>query len=123
MVGLPVVAVCESPFHGTTGVIKRLSDLCISVAALVLTAPVMLLVAIAIKLTMPGPVLFKQRRYGLDGQEIIVWKFRSMKVLEDGAGDPAGDPGRRAHHPARRASCAAPRSTNCRSSSTCCRAA
>ena len=84
MVGLPVVAVCESPFHGTTGVIKRLSDLCISVAALVLTAPVMLLVALAIKLTMPGPVLFKQRRYGLDGQEIIVWKFRSMKVLENG---------------------------------------
>jgi len=85
MVGLPVVAVCESPFHGTTGVIKRLSDLCISVAALVLTAPVMLLVALAIKLTMPGPVLFKQRRYGLDGQEIIVWKFRTMKVQENGS--------------------------------------
>ncbi|RPH66715.1 MAG: undecaprenyl-phosphate glucose phosphotransferase [Burkholderiales bacterium] len=85
MVGLPVVAVCESPFHGTTGVIKRLSDLCVSVAALVLTAPIMLLVALGIKLTMPGPVLFKQRRYGLDGQEIMIWKFRTMKVQEDGA--------------------------------------
>lgn len=85
MVGMPVVAVCESPFHGTTGVIKRLSDLCISAAALVLTAPIMLLVALGIKLTMPGPVLFKQRRYGLDGQEITVWKFRTMKVQEDGA--------------------------------------
>ena len=84
MVGLPVVAVCETPFHGTTGVIKRLSDLCISAAAVVLTAPIMLLIALAIKLTMPGPVLFKQRRYGLDGQEIMVWKFRTMKVQENG---------------------------------------
>ncbi len=85
VVGMPVVAVCETPFHGTTGLIKRLADLMIATAALVLTAPVMLAVAIAIKVTMPGPVLFKQRRYGLDGQEIIVWKFRSMKVAEDGA--------------------------------------
>jgi len=83
--GLPVVAVCETPFHGTTGVIKRLSDICIATAALLLTAPVMLGVAGAIKIRMPGPVLFKQRRYGLDGQEIIVWKFRTMKVQEDGA--------------------------------------
>jgi putative colanic acid biosysnthesis UDP-glucose lipid carrier transferase len=45
---------------------------------------VMLAVALAIKVTMPGPVLFKQRRYGLDGQQIVVWKFRSMKVQEDG---------------------------------------
>jgi putative colanic acid biosysnthesis UDP-glucose lipid carrier transferase len=83
--GLPVVAVCESPFHGTTGVIKRVSDLCIASAAVLLTAPVMLAIAIAIKVAMPGPVLFKQRRYGLDGDQIMVWKFRSMKVQEDGA--------------------------------------
>jgi putative colanic acid biosynthesis UDP-glucose lipid carrier transferase len=82
--GLPVVAVCETPFHGTTGVIKRLSDLLMALAAIVLASPVMLAVALAIKLTMPGPVLFKQRRYGLDGEEIIVWKFRSMKVAQDG---------------------------------------
>jgi putative colanic acid biosynthesis UDP-glucose lipid carrier transferase len=82
--GLPVVAVCETPFHGTTGVIKRLSDVCMAVFAILLTAPVMLAVALAIKVTMPGPVLFKQRRYGLDGQEIVVWKFRTMKVAEDG---------------------------------------
>jgi putative colanic acid biosynthesis UDP-glucose lipid carrier transferase len=85
VVGLPVVAVCETPFHGTTDAIKRLSDVCIATAAIVLSAPIMLAVAIAIKLTMPGPVLFKQRRFGLDGVEIIVWKFRSMKVQEDGA--------------------------------------
>ena len=83
--GLPVVAVCETPFHGTTGVIKRLSDLIVATVAVVLTAPLMLGVAIAIKATMPGPVLFRQRRYGLDGHEIVVWKFRTMKVQEDGA--------------------------------------
>lgn len=85
MGGLPVVAVCETPFHGTTGVIKRLSDVCLSMAALVLTAPLMIVIAGAIKTAMPGPVLFKQRRYGLDGEQITVWKFRTMKVQEDGA--------------------------------------
>ena len=83
--GLPVVAVCETPFHGTTGVIKRLSDVMLSLTAIVLTAPLMLGIALAIKLKMPGPVLFKQRRYGLDGEQIVVWKFRTMKVQEDGA--------------------------------------
>jgi putative colanic acid biosynthesis UDP-glucose lipid carrier transferase len=83
--GLPVIAVCETPFHGTTGVIKRLSDVCLSIAAIALTAPVMLAIAIAVKIAMPGPVLFKQRRYGLDGEQIVVWKFRTMKVAEDGA--------------------------------------
>jgi putative colanic acid biosysnthesis UDP-glucose lipid carrier transferase len=83
--GLPLLAVCESPFHGTTGVIKRLSDVCVAVAAILLTAPLMLAIALAIKIAMPGPVLFKQRRYGLDGHQIIVWKFRTMTVQEDGA--------------------------------------
>ncbi len=86
VVGLPVVAVCETPFYGTTGLIKRLSDVFISIGAIIATLPVMLAVALAIKLTMPGPVLFKQRRYGLDGREIMVWKFRSMKVQADNGG-------------------------------------
>lgn len=85
VVGLPVVAVCETPFHGTTNAIKRLSDMCIALSAVILTSWLMLIIALAIKITMPGPVLFKQRRFGLDGQEIVVWKFRSMKVQEDGA--------------------------------------
>ncbi|MGH1359676.1 MAG: undecaprenyl-phosphate glucose phosphotransferase [Burkholderiaceae bacterium] len=84
VVGLPVVAVCETPFHGTTGMIKRLSDLLISLTAVIMLMPLMLLIALAIKISMPGPVLFRQRRYGLDGKEIVVWKFRSMKVAEDG---------------------------------------
>jgi putative colanic acid biosynthesis UDP-glucose lipid carrier transferase len=81
---MPVVAVCESPFYGTTGIIKRIADLAITITALALTLPLMIAVAIAIKVTSPGPVLFKQRRYGLDGREIIVWKFRSMRVQENG---------------------------------------
>ena len=83
--GLPIVAVCETPFTGLNGVIKRASDIIISLLILVLISPLMLLIALAVKITSPGPVIFKQRRYGLDGREIIVYKFRSMTVAEDGA--------------------------------------
>jgi putative colanic acid biosynthesis UDP-glucose lipid carrier transferase len=82
--GVPVVAVCETPFYGLSGLIKRASDIVLASAALVLILPVMLAIAIGIKATSPGPVLFTQRRYGLDGREIIVYKFRTMTVLEDG---------------------------------------
>ncbi len=82
--GLPVVAVCESPFTGFSGVVKRLSDIVLSLLILILALPVMLSIAIAVKLSSRGPVIFKQRRYGLDGKEIVVYKFRSMRVTEDG---------------------------------------
>jgi putative colanic acid biosynthesis UDP-glucose lipid carrier transferase len=83
--GLPVVAVCESPFTGFSGVVKRASDVVLSGIILTLAAPVMLAIAIAVKLGSPGPIIFRQRRYGLDGREIVVYKFRSMRVTEDGA--------------------------------------
>jgi putative colanic acid biosynthesis UDP-glucose lipid carrier transferase len=83
--GIPVVAVCETPFYGFNGLIKNVSDYVLAIAALVLTAPLMLSIALAVKLSSPGPILFRQRRYGLDGREITVYKFRTMKVLEDGA--------------------------------------
>jgi putative colanic acid biosynthesis UDP-glucose lipid carrier transferase len=82
--GLPVVSVCDTPFRGPAGVIKRVSDLVLASVILVLISPVMLAVALAVKLSSPGPVIFRQRRYGLNGQEIIVYKFRSMTVTEDG---------------------------------------
>ncbi|MGB7183837.1 MAG: undecaprenyl-phosphate glucose phosphotransferase [Burkholderiaceae bacterium] len=82
--GYPVVAICESPFRGMQGTLKRAMDVFISSVAIVLTAPIMVGCAIAIKATSPGPVIFKQRRYGLDGGEITVYKFRSMTVTEDG---------------------------------------
>jgi len=81
--GIPIVAICESPFVGINSIIKRLSDVVISLLILLLISPLMLLIAIGIKLTSRGPVLFKQRRYGLDGKEIVVYKFRSMTVMED----------------------------------------
>ena len=82
--GLPVVAVCETPFTGFDGFIKRLSDIVIASTLLILLLPILMVIAIGVKVSSPGPVLFNQRRYGLDGQEIIVYKFRSMTVAENG---------------------------------------
>src|SRR5688572_17539799 len=82
--GLPVVAVCETPFYGFNGVVKRVSDIVLSTLILLLIAPLLAAIAIGVKLSSPGPVLFRQRRYGLDGRKIVVYKFRSMTVAEDG---------------------------------------
>ena len=83
--GAPVVAVCESPFTGLNGAIKRASDVVLSLLILALLVPVFALIALGVKLSSPGSMIFRQRRYGLDGREIVVYKFRSMTVLEDGA--------------------------------------
>ena len=82
--GIPVVGVCESPLAGVDGPIKRLFDIVISSILILLLSPVLLAVAVGVKLSSPGPIVFKQRRYGLDGEEILVYKFRSMSVTEDG---------------------------------------
>jgi putative colanic acid biosynthesis UDP-glucose lipid carrier transferase len=82
--GFPVVAMCETPFYGYRGLVKRLIDIGVSICLLVLTSPLLLLIALLVKLSSAGPVLFRQRRYGLDGQEIVVYKFRTMTVTEDG---------------------------------------
>ena len=82
--GIPVVGICETPHYGVSGPLKRASDLILASLILILIAPLMLAIAIAIRRQSPGPVIFRQRRYGLDGREIIVYKFRSMTVAEDG---------------------------------------
>jgi putative colanic acid biosynthesis UDP-glucose lipid carrier transferase len=82
--GMPVVSVFEHPFYGVDGLLKRVVDLGVATAALVALAIPMSIIAALIKLSSPGPVFFRQRRYGLDGREIKVWKFRSMTVCEDG---------------------------------------
>jgi putative colanic acid biosysnthesis UDP-glucose lipid carrier transferase len=69
---------------GLNGMIKRISDIVLATVILVLLAPVMLLTALAVRLSSPGPVIFRQRRYGLYGEEIMVYKFRSMTVTENG---------------------------------------
>jgi len=81
--GLPIVALCETPFQGSQGVIKAFSDYAIASTILLLASPILIAIALAIKLSSPGSIIFKQRRYGLDGREITVYKFRSMNVSED----------------------------------------
>jgi len=83
--GLPVLAVCETPFFGMNAMVKRLTDVVLATLILAGIAPILAAIAIGVKVTSPGPVLFRQRRYGLDGREILVYKFRSMTVAEDGA--------------------------------------
>jgi putative colanic acid biosysnthesis UDP-glucose lipid carrier transferase len=82
--GIPVVAMCETPFYGYRGVAKRITDIGFSVAILLLLLPLLVAIAISVKVSSPGPIIFKQRRYGLDGKEIAVYKFRTMRVTEDG---------------------------------------
>lgn len=83
--GIPAVSIFENPFYGVDGMLKRICDLSLASLAVVLLSPLMAVIAVLVKLSSPGPVLFKQRRYGLDGREIQVWKFRSMTVCENGS--------------------------------------
>jgi putative colanic acid biosynthesis UDP-glucose lipid carrier transferase len=82
--GVPVISVCDTPFFGLRSLLKRGSDILIATLILILISPLMALIAMGIKLSSPGPVLFSQRRYGLDGEPIKVYKFRTMTVSEDG---------------------------------------
>jgi putative colanic acid biosynthesis UDP-glucose lipid carrier transferase len=84
LLGVPVVALCETPFYGYRGIAKRLIDVSLALLFLVCASPLLLGIAVLVKLSSPGPAIFRQRRYGLDGQEIIVYKFRTMTVTEDG---------------------------------------
>jgi putative colanic acid biosynthesis UDP-glucose lipid carrier transferase len=84
MNGIPVVGICETPFTGTNDLVKRISDIVLGTIILLLISPVLLVIALGVKLSSPGPAIFKQRRNGLDGGEIIVYKFRSMRAQDDG---------------------------------------
>ena len=82
--GLPAVSVFENPLYGVDGLLKRLSDLALGGLMLAVAAVPMLLIAAAVKFTSRGPVFFRQKRYGMNGQEILVWKFRSMTCCDNG---------------------------------------
>lgn len=82
--GMPVLAVCDTPLHGAAAFYKRAMDVVLATAGIIALAPLMCCVALAVRLESRGPVLFRQRRYGLDGSEIVVYKFRTMTVAEDG---------------------------------------
>jgi putative colanic acid biosynthesis UDP-glucose lipid carrier transferase len=81
---VPVMNVVEDPFHGVDGMVKRLEDIVMAGLILVMISVPMAVIALAVKLTSKGPIFFRQRRYGLNGEEIRVLKFRTMTVCEDG---------------------------------------
>ncbi len=82
--GLPLVSVFETPYRGVSSWIKRMEDLVLALSMLIVAAVPMLLIAAAVKITSPGPAVFSQKRYGIDGREMRVLKFRTMTVVEDG---------------------------------------
>lgn len=81
--GIPAVSVYDTPFYMLDGAAKRIEDIVLSSLILILMAIPMLLIALGVKWSGPGPVIFKQRRYGIRGEKIEVWKFRTMTVCED----------------------------------------
>ncbi len=93
--GVPVLRLRARPFEGWQGVAKWIEDRLLSALLLLLAAPVMAVIAVAIRLDSPGPVLFRQRRYGFANQEFIVYKFRTMIDRAEDEGVPQarrGDP-------------------------------
>jgi putative colanic acid biosynthesis UDP-glucose lipid carrier transferase len=82
--GVPVVGILETPFTGTNDLTKRISDIVLASIILVLISPLLLITAVGVKLSSPGPVIFRQKRNGLDGGEITVYKFRSMRTMDNG---------------------------------------
>jgi len=83
IVDAPLASVSGAAGDERRALVKRLEDLVVGAAALLAAAPVMALIAIAIKLDSPGPVFFRQRRHGFHNEEILVWKFRSMRHSND----------------------------------------
>jgi putative colanic acid biosynthesis UDP-glucose lipid carrier transferase len=82
--GLPAVSVFENPLYGVDGLLKRTADFVVGSILLAAGAVPMLVIGWLIKRSSPGPVFFRQRRYGLDGREILVWKFRTMTCCDNG---------------------------------------
>jgi putative colanic acid biosynthesis UDP-glucose lipid carrier transferase len=82
--GMPVISICDTPFQGMRAIQKRCMDMILGATALLLLWPLMLVIGATVKLQSSGPALFRQRRHGLNGEEIVVYKFRTMTVCEDG---------------------------------------
>lgn len=84
--GFPVISLSSSGMDDVDRLVKRIEDLVLSTLILLLISPLMLLIALGVKLSSPGPTFFRQRRLGLGGEEIIVLKFRSMVVHSESQG-------------------------------------
>jgi exopolysaccharide biosynthesis polyprenyl glycosylphosphotransferase len=96
--GVPIVSLCEIPLAGWNGVLKRTLDLALTLPVLIALGPLMLLIALMIKLDSPGPVFYRQARVGRDRRVFQIVKFRSMRVDAEHRTGPtwanAGDPRR-----------------------------
>jgi len=83
MAGLPVINLRDSPLEGNARVLKAIEDRVLAACILTLISPLLILIGVAVKLSSPGPIIFRQLRHGIGGQPIEVWKFRSMHVHEE----------------------------------------
>jgi len=81
--GLPMVSIHDTPHTGLDSWLKQTSDYLLTLLLLLLFSPLLPVITLGVKLSSPGPIIFTQRRYGLDGREIVIWKFRTMTVCED----------------------------------------
>lgn len=84
---IPLVSIHESPFmqyYSVEDFLKRMLDITTSLGILTVFAIPMIIIAIGIKQSSPGPIIFRQLRYGIDGNKITIWKFRTMNVCESG---------------------------------------
>lgn len=88
LAGIPAVTLQGSPVHGWNGVLKRMLDLCVSLLAFIVFAPLMGISALLIKAASPGPILYRQQRMGLDCRPFTLLKFRSMRVGAEAEGSP-----------------------------------
>jgi putative colanic acid biosysnthesis UDP-glucose lipid carrier transferase len=82
--GVPVLALWEIPFSSLQSALKRMLDIALAGPAFILLLPIMLSIALGVRLTSPGPALFKQLRHGFNGEKFWIYKFRSMRVMENG---------------------------------------
>lgn len=84
VMGYPMLDISHSPMHGLNVILKSIFDFIFATFVLLLIWPVLLAIAIAVKLDSPGPIFFKQKRHGWNGKLINVYKFRSMVVHQEG---------------------------------------
>jgi Undecaprenyl-phosphate glucose phosphotransferase len=88
LAGIPALTLQGAPLYGWNAVLKRALDLCVSACALVLLAPLMVAIAMLIKFSSPGPILYRQQRMGLDCRRFTLLKFRSMRSDAEPPGVP-----------------------------------
>lgn len=84
---VPVIALSETPLTGQRGISKKILDYSLTSIALIALSPLLVATAIAVKLSSKGPVFFKQKRHGMQGEVFDVWKFRSMRAHQESDGE------------------------------------